>query len=84
MLARLEFLSMLLPMFTGPPGDIEAVRALQAQVAGTLPAWPDALSQAGVAFVLQGMGRFEEARPGSSRRSSRSGSWVSAGAPHWR
>ncbi|MBB6351806.1 BTAD domain-containing putative transcriptional regulator [Nonomuraea muscovyensis] len=64
MLARLEFLSMLLPMFTGPPGDIEAVRALQAQVAGTLPAWPDALSQAGVAFVLQGMGRFEEARAG--------------------
>ncbi|MFG3442691.1 BTAD domain-containing putative transcriptional regulator [Nonomuraea sp. NPDC047897] len=62
--ARLEFLSILLPSFMGPPGDAQQVWELQARLGGTLPAWPEALSQSGIAFLLQAMGRFEEARAG--------------------
>ncbi|MFI7445678.1 AfsR/SARP family transcriptional regulator [Nonomuraea indica] len=65
--ARLEFLTMLLPTFVGPPGDADQVMALHAQVAGRLPTWTEALTHTGVAFVLQEQGRLEEARAGFER-----------------
>ncbi|WP_219526622.1 BTAD domain-containing putative transcriptional regulator [Nonomuraea guangzhouensis] len=59
---RLEFLTMMLPMFTGPPDDYEGVRKLMAQYAGALPPWSQALTHCGVAFMLQIMGRGGDAR----------------------
>jgi predicted ATPase len=59
--ARLEFLTMLLPMFTGPPASLE-VPYHQHEIIDVLPPWPRALTHCGTAFVLQIEGRVEEAK----------------------
>jgi tetratricopeptide (TPR) repeat protein len=58
---RLEFLTLLLPMFTGPPADFEIPDGKRA-IIDTLPPWPRALTHCGSAFVFQLAGRVEEAR----------------------
>ncbi|MER7364287.1 BTAD domain-containing putative transcriptional regulator [Nonomuraea wenchangensis] len=58
---RVEFLMMLLSMFNGPRGDFEeAYLGVRRTMAGLAP-WPRALAYAGAAFVLQVLGRVEEA-----------------------
>ncbi|QYC39448.1 Putative HTH-type transcriptional regulator [Nonomuraea coxensis DSM 45129] len=58
---RVEFLLMLLSMYNGPPGDFdEAYLDIQRTLVGLAP-WPRALAYAGAAFVLQALGRVEEA-----------------------
>ncbi|WP_113704428.1 ATP-binding protein, partial [Nonomuraea lactucae] len=58
---RLEFLAMMLGMFTGPPDRLEVIHEVMREVGDALPVWPKALSHCGLGFVLQGLGRFEEA-----------------------
>ncbi|WP_346115543.1 ATP-binding protein, partial [Nonomuraea maheshkhaliensis] len=58
---RVEFLMMLLSMFTGPPEDFETIyRLLEEDGTGPLPPWQEALSFSGQAFVLQVLGRTDE------------------------
>ncbi|MEU6730419.1 BTAD domain-containing putative transcriptional regulator [Nonomuraea wenchangensis] len=58
---RVEFLMMLLSMYNGPRGDFEqAYLDVQRTMVGLTP-WPKALAYAGAAFVLQVLGRVEEA-----------------------
>ncbi|MEV0596647.1 AfsR/SARP family transcriptional regulator [Nonomuraea cavernae] len=59
---KLEFLTMMRSMFTGPPGDIEVVLALFKSSGEFLPPWQRALSACGMAFMLQDAGQPEEAR----------------------
>ncbi|MGN9782135.1 BTAD domain-containing putative transcriptional regulator [Nonomuraea sp. ZG12] len=58
---RLEFLTMLLPSFTGPPPSY-TVPYRQHEIIDMLPPWPRALTHCGTAFVLQIEGRVEEAK----------------------
>ncbi|MGI5283206.1 BTAD domain-containing putative transcriptional regulator [Nonomuraea polychroma] len=58
---RVEFLMMLLSMYTGPPDDFSAAYETIVQMNPVLPPWQEALSYAGAAFVLQSLGRVEEA-----------------------
>ncbi|WP_264372862.1 AfsR/SARP family transcriptional regulator [Nonomuraea phyllanthi] len=58
---RVAFLMMLLSMYTGPPPDFEAAyEEIQGRVA-ELPPWQEALTYSGAAFVLQSLGREDEA-----------------------
>ncbi|MEV0167938.1 AfsR/SARP family transcriptional regulator [Nonomuraea fuscirosea] len=57
---RVEFLMMLLSMFTGPPEDFETTYHLLETGTERLPPWQEALSFSGQAFVLQVLGRTEE------------------------
>ncbi|NUP66111.1 MAG: tetratricopeptide repeat protein, partial [Nonomuraea sp.] len=57
---RLEFLMMLLSMYTGPPGDPEELYRQLLDHTERLPPWQRALSYSGVGFMLQGMGRVGE------------------------
>ncbi|MGW0809780.1 AfsR/SARP family transcriptional regulator [Nonomuraea sp. NPDC002799] len=59
---RVEFLMMLLSSFTGPPGDFEEMYTTFLTGVHVLPPWQRALSSFGAAFVLQTMGRIDEAR----------------------
>ncbi|SEG53562.1 Predicted ATPase [Nonomuraea solani] len=58
---RVDFLMMLRSMFTGPPRDFIEGYALIMQSIEGLPPWQRALSNAGAAFVLQALGRDDEA-----------------------
>ncbi|MCK2221474.1 tetratricopeptide repeat protein [Actinomadura sp. ATCC 31491] len=58
---RVEFLMMLLSMLTGPPGDFAEAYELVTAIMDGLPPWQRALSHSGAAFVLQALGRIEEA-----------------------
>ncbi|MFC4114581.1 BTAD domain-containing putative transcriptional regulator [Nonomuraea zeae] len=58
---RVEFLMMLLSMLTGPPSNFEETYGALMTLASALPPWPRALSYSGAAFVLQVMGRVDEA-----------------------
>uniref|UniRef100_UPI003FD7FB3E ATP-binding protein n=1 Tax=Nonomuraea rhizosphaerae TaxID=2665663 RepID=UPI003FD7FB3E len=59
---RLEFFTMMLPLFAGPPlGDYDSVRKLMDEFVGHLQPWSQALSHSGVGFLLQVVGRREEA-----------------------
>ncbi|NUO98571.1 MAG: AfsR/SARP family transcriptional regulator, partial [Nonomuraea sp.] len=58
---RVEFLMMLLSMFTGPPGDQEELYLQLRENAELLPPWQQALSYSGAGFMLQNLGRVEEA-----------------------
>ncbi|WP_084774255.1 AfsR/SARP family transcriptional regulator [Nonomuraea candida] len=58
---RVEFLMMLLSMFTGPPASFQATYQLLLQRPADLPPWMMALSYCGQAFVLQVLGRIDEA-----------------------
>ncbi|MGP4094074.1 BTAD domain-containing putative transcriptional regulator [Nonomuraea sp. KM90] len=60
--ARVEFLMMLLSMFTGPPADFEMTyELLKHKRVRDLPPWQKALAFGGQAFVLQVIGRLDEA-----------------------
>ncbi|MEU7836775.1 MULTISPECIES: BTAD domain-containing putative transcriptional regulator [unclassified Nonomuraea] len=59
---RLESLTMMLSMFTGPPDDYESLQKLVAHHSDTLPPWSRALAHCGFAFMLQIIGRGDEAR----------------------
>ncbi|WP_344877416.1 ATP-binding protein, partial [Nonomuraea antimicrobica] len=58
---QVEFLMMLLSMFTGPPQDMQLAYAIITQEAADLPPWRMALSHCGRAFILQTLGRIDEA-----------------------
>ncbi|MGW6499116.1 BTAD domain-containing putative transcriptional regulator [Nonomuraea angiospora] len=58
---RLEFLSMLLSAYTGPPGEYDEVYAALLDRADDLQPWQEALSYGGVGFLLQSVGRAAEA-----------------------
>ncbi|MET8866726.1 BTAD domain-containing putative transcriptional regulator [Nonomuraea sp. NPDC004580] len=59
--ARVEFLMMLLPMYSGPPMDSDLAFRLLAEHKEDLPPWQEALAFTGQAFMLQLGGRMEEA-----------------------
>ncbi|MBF8185863.1 tetratricopeptide repeat protein [Nonomuraea sp. K274] len=59
--ARVEFLMLLLSMFTGPPADFELIFEEITGVVHLLPPWQEALAYSGTAFVLQVLGRLTEA-----------------------
>ncbi|MGW0477647.1 BTAD domain-containing putative transcriptional regulator [Nonomuraea sp. NPDC003214] len=61
LLRRLEFLTLLLPMFTGPPTDYRSVDVAR-QLVDRLPPWQRALMHSGEAFIMQFEGRLEEAK----------------------
>jgi predicted ATPase/DNA-binding winged helix-turn-helix (wHTH) protein len=58
---RIEFLMMLLSMFTGPPDDLTEAYELTVRSSTGLPPWQEALALAGAGFVLQVLGRVAEA-----------------------
>ncbi|MGN9838753.1 BTAD domain-containing putative transcriptional regulator [Nonomuraea sp. H19] len=58
---EVEFLMMLRSMFTGPPGDFTAAYELVMQHSTVLPPWQQAMAFAGAGFVLDALGRTEEA-----------------------
>ncbi|WP_336215642.1 ATP-binding protein [Nonomuraea sp. LPB2021202275-12-8] len=58
---RLEVLTLLLPMFTGPPSNYMVMEDTRA-IIDALPPWPRALTHCGTAFVHQIEGRPEDAR----------------------
>ncbi|MEV0150179.1 MULTISPECIES: BTAD domain-containing putative transcriptional regulator [unclassified Nonomuraea] len=61
--ARVEFLTLVLPMFVGPPPkDVEGLRALWAGAGQSMTPWTLALSHCGIALVEQLAGRLDEAR----------------------
>ncbi|MFI7638246.1 BTAD domain-containing putative transcriptional regulator [Nonomuraea sp. NPDC049400] len=60
--SRVEFLMMLLSAFTGPPGDFDEIFALLLEQIDRLPPWQRALSYSGAGFVLQQVGRLDEAQ----------------------
>ncbi|MEO3797278.1 BTAD domain-containing putative transcriptional regulator [Nonomuraea sp. B10E15] len=57
---RIEFMMMLLSMFTGPPGDFREAFDEIRRIVQELPPWQQALSYVGAAFVLQALDRPEE------------------------
>ncbi|MDP4504525.1 BTAD domain-containing putative transcriptional regulator [Nonomuraea turcica] len=59
--ARVEFLMMMLSMYTGPPDDFQMAYEEITLNSRTLPPWQAALGCTGAAFVLQTLGRMEEA-----------------------
>ncbi|MEV4807072.1 BTAD domain-containing putative transcriptional regulator [Nonomuraea sp. NPDC049421] len=59
--ARVEFLMMLLPMYSGPPMDSDLAFRLLAEHKQDLPPWQEALAFTGQAFMLQLGGRMKEA-----------------------
>jgi predicted ATPase len=59
---RLEFLSILLPMFTGPPTGYDMMSLDNRALIERLPPWSGALTHCGTGFVLQMTGRLEEAQ----------------------
>ncbi|MEU8250407.1 BTAD domain-containing putative transcriptional regulator [Nonomuraea sp. NPDC048916] len=61
--AGLEFLTMMLAMFTGPPGDVGFVLELIKSSDEPPAPWPRALSACGIAFMLQEAGEPGKARP---------------------
>ncbi|MFG1707708.1 BTAD domain-containing putative transcriptional regulator [Nonomuraea sp. M3C6] len=58
---RVEFLMMLLSMFTGPPSDLDEAYELLMSTVDRLPPWQRALAFSGAAFVSQVVGRIDEA-----------------------
>src|SRR5690606_19027267 len=61
--ARLEFLTLLLAMYTGPPDGLGTPAEVRALTEGMkLAPWPQALTGCGYGFMLQLEGRPEEAR----------------------
>ncbi|WP_043625953.1 BTAD domain-containing putative transcriptional regulator [Nonomuraea candida] len=58
---RIEFLAMLLSMFTGPPGDFARAYEEVMRESARLSPWQEALAMAGSAFVLDGLGEVEQA-----------------------
>jgi predicted ATPase len=58
---RVEFMMMLLSMFTGPPEDFDAMQQFYVNQVSDLPPWKRALASCGHAFVLQILGRADEA-----------------------
>ncbi|HEX4817784.1 MAG TPA: tetratricopeptide repeat protein, partial [Nonomuraea sp.] len=58
---RVDFLMMLLSMLTGPPDDFAGAYAEIMSNTARLPPWQEALARAGAAFVLQALGRVDEA-----------------------
>ncbi|GAA2317960.1 BTAD domain-containing putative transcriptional regulator [Nonomuraea roseoviolacea subsp. roseoviolacea] len=65
--SRVEFLTLLLPMFAGPPDSAEWARDLPTAAEGSMTPWSRALSHCGVALVEQFAGRTEEAKAGFTR-----------------
>jgi predicted ATPase/DNA-binding SARP family transcriptional activator len=59
---RLEFLSMMLGMYAGPPGDLDDVRRLMKERIEQLTGWIRPLSTCGLGFVLLDMGHTADAR----------------------
>ena len=64
---RLEFLSILLPMFTGPPSGYDLMSEDSHAIIEQLPPWSRALTHCGSGFILQIAGRPEEARAAFER-----------------
>ncbi|GGP04435.1 tetratricopeptide repeat protein [Nonomuraea glycinis] len=64
---RLEFLSILLPMFTGPPSGYDLLSEDSHAIIEQLPPWSRALTHCGSGFILQMAGRPEEARAAFER-----------------
>ncbi|TYB67380.1 tetratricopeptide repeat protein [Nonomuraea sp. PA05] len=58
---RVEFMMMLLSMFTGPPADFGAMQQFYMDKVSGLTHWKRALASCGHAFVLQILGRIDEA-----------------------
>ncbi|MEV4476759.1 BTAD domain-containing putative transcriptional regulator [Nonomuraea sp. NPDC049504] len=58
---RVEFLMMLLSMFTGPPSDFAMTYDLLGRYGDRLPPWQQSLAYTGRAFLLQVLGRTDEA-----------------------
>ncbi|WP_277350216.1 AfsR/SARP family transcriptional regulator [Nonomuraea composti] len=58
---RVEFMMMLLSMFTGPPADFGAMEQFYMDAVVGLSPWKEALASCGHAFVLQLLGRTDEA-----------------------
>ncbi|MET7333008.1 BTAD domain-containing putative transcriptional regulator [Nonomuraea sp. NPDC005650] len=58
---RLEFLTMLLSAYTGPPGEYDEVYTVLTERVEELQPWQEALSFSGVGFLLQSAGRLDEA-----------------------
>ncbi|TDE51172.1 AfsR/SARP family transcriptional regulator [Nonomuraea mesophila] len=58
---RVEFMMMLLSAFTGPPGEIQVAFDELTRVVSELKPWQQALSSTGAAFMLETLGRPEEA-----------------------
>ncbi|GAA2206331.1 hypothetical protein GCM10009850_017890 [Nonomuraea monospora] len=58
---RVEFMMMLLSMFTGPPADFGAMQEFYMDKVSGLTPWKKALASCGHAFVLQILGRIDEA-----------------------
>ncbi|MEO3875073.1 BTAD domain-containing putative transcriptional regulator [Nonomuraea sp. B12E4] len=59
---RVEFLMMLLAMFTGPPDDFDEAYMLVMRNVAHLPPWQRALAHGGSGFVMQIKGKIDEAR----------------------
>ncbi|PZG13531.1 BTAD domain-containing putative transcriptional regulator [Nonomuraea aridisoli] len=59
--ARVEFLMMLLSMLVGPPPDFQQALVEIARSMPRLTPWMRSLSNCGAAFILQGLGRVDEA-----------------------
>jgi predicted ATPase/DNA-binding SARP family transcriptional activator len=59
---RLEFLTMMLPMFTGPPDDYATVQGLMEASLASIPPWSLALTHVGTGFVQQTTGLTAAAR----------------------
>ncbi|MFI6601963.1 BTAD domain-containing putative transcriptional regulator [Nonomuraea sp. NPDC050536] len=59
--AGLEFLTMLLSMFTGPPDDYEQAMRDMDRIKPMLPPWTSGLTHSGMAFLLLDAGRMDEA-----------------------
>ncbi len=58
---RVEFLMMLLSMFTGPPGDFMEAYGEVTRKSASLSPWQAALAMVGSAFVLDVLGEVEQA-----------------------
>ncbi|MEV5897478.1 BTAD domain-containing putative transcriptional regulator [Nonomuraea fuscirosea] len=58
---RVEFLMMLLSMFTGPPGDFMEAYGEVTRKSASLSPWQAALAMVGSAFVLDMLGEVEQA-----------------------
>ncbi|MGW3348490.1 AfsR/SARP family transcriptional regulator [Nonomuraea rubra] len=58
---RVEFMMMLLSMFTGPPADFGEMQQFYMDAVSGLSPWKQALAHCGHAFVLQILGRIDEA-----------------------
>lgn len=58
---RLEFLTLMLPMFTGPPSDFDLLNDLLPEQEAGLTPWTRALSHTGGGFTWQIRGRMDKA-----------------------